>query len=126
MPLVAAEQPTNKGAVAKWEILNIDQTGHAGVTDVTATLLQSNNGKDGTLTITVVHNFGTRQITSTKTVNADFKWNMDYLAISVSGMVFPFGSGSMPHSIVITFNSLPTSSAGNLPSTLSIDGNWKL
>jgi hypothetical protein len=37
MPLVAAEQPTNKGAVAKWEILNIDQTGHAGVTDVTAT-----------------------------------------------------------------------------------------
>jgi hypothetical protein len=124
MPIVmAAKVDKNKGAVAMWEMPNRSENGN---TNIYALLTESNNGQDGILHITVVHNSLGR--TSTSEAVTEFEWNMDHITVTVPVMKFPWGTPPATrdhYSITITFEALPKS-VGVAPSgDISIDGSWK-
>ena len=124
MPMVmAAIVDKNNGAVAMWDLSNRSNIGN---TIIYALLTESNNGQDGILQITVVHN--SLGSTSTSEAVTEFEWNMNHINVTVPLMVFPWGTPPATrnhNNITLTFDALPESIGVAPSSDIPIDGSWK-
>jgi hypothetical protein len=118
-------ESTGKGAIAKWTI-----PGSPTTTTIYAFLEETNNGKDGLLSLLIVRvTVGSTPPVKAWIAQADvhFKWNMNHITVTVPIMEFYDGTQALTghESVTITFDSIPTSLNGPLYTGMAVDGSWK-